>query len=74
MSESELIFAWEDQEVAGMKHFECGNCGHVENWAVNNEKVVNCDDGFKCPECGQEFELTWMGMEWEEKIDSPFDS
>ena len=67
MSKSELIFAWEDNEIAGMEHFKCGNCGNIESWEINNRKVVNCYDGFKCPECGQEFKLTWTGMKWEEK-------
>lgn len=67
MSKSELIFAREDQEVAGMKYFKCGNCGNVKYWEVNNTKVVNCYDDYTCPECGQEFELTWVGMKWEEK-------
>ena len=67
MSESKLVFAWEDQEIAGLKYFKCGECGHVENWKVNNTKVVNVEKGYRCPECSQEFELTWTGMKWEEK-------
>lgn len=67
MSESKLVFAWTDQGAAGMKHFQCGECGHVKNWKVTNTKFVNCRNGYKCPECGKEFELTWVGMKWEEK-------
>jgi len=64
MSESKLIFAWEDQGVAGLKYFKCDACGYVEH---SNAKTVRADSGFKCPECGQEFKLTWVGMQWEEK-------
>lgn len=67
MSESKLIFAWEDQGVAGLKYFKCDECGAVRSWKVTNTKTVTTSGGFTCPECGQEFELTWTGMEWEEK-------
>ena len=66
MSESALVFVWEDQGIAGLKYFKCGACGHVKHWKVTNTKTVRTHSGFKCPGCGKEFKLTWVGMEWEE--------